>query len=126
MLTFYDNGAVQTGWSHNQGRGGRFWPYTLYQYQPGEDGYRSVGSADAYDFEIAANNDFPDYPHETDTSHAGFVFYLYPESLESYGKLPAVDLTDYLAWREEYVGGANRLAIPYQALTRENIEALGR
>ena len=39
---------------------------------------------------------------------------------------PAVDLTDYLVWREEYVGGANRLAIPYQALTRENIEALGR
>ena len=124
MLTFYDNGAVQAGWSHNQGRGGRFWPYTLYQYQPGEDGYSCVGSADAYDFEIAANNNFLDYPHETDTSGAGFVFYLYPESLDDYGQAPAVDLSDYLAWREEYVSGANRLAVPYQALTRENVAAL--
>ena len=28
-LTFYDNGAIQAGWSHNQGLAGDFWPYTL-------------------------------------------------------------------------------------------------
>ena len=123
MLTFYDNGAVQAGWSHNQGRGGRFWPYTLYRYQPETDRYDRVGSADAYDLEVAAYNDLHDYPFQTDTSRSGFVFYLDTGDGGSAYDVP-LDLSDYLAWRESWLGGASRLNILYQSLTRENIEAL--
>ena len=39
-LTFYENGVVEAGWSHNQGLAGdTFWPYNLYQYNPDSDQY---------------------------------------------------------------------------------------
>lgn len=48
-LTFYESGAVQADWSHNQGKGGSFWPYTLYRYDEIQDLYVEVGSVDAWE-----------------------------------------------------------------------------
>lgn len=64
-LTFYENGTVTADWSHNQGRAGRFWPYTLYQYSPDSGVYEETGSVDAWDLECAGGDErlaaaFPD------------------------------------------------------------------
>ena len=39
----------RAGWSHNQGKGGSFWPYDLYRYDSFLDVYVDVGSVDAWD-----------------------------------------------------------------------------
>ena len=64
-LTFYENGTVTADWSHNQGRAGRFWPYTLYQYSLDSGVYEETGSVDAWDLECAGGDErlaaaFPD------------------------------------------------------------------
>ena len=119
-LTFYDNGAIQAGWSHNQGLAGDFWPYTLYVYDPESDLYRDVGSVDAWSRDYQPQN----YPADTDTSGTGFVYYVYRDMGTEYGLLSPVDEGEYLQWREEYLAGAAELALPWQTLTAEHIQAL--
>lgn len=119
-LTFYDNGAIQAGWSHNQGLAGDFWPYTLYVYDPESDLYRDVGSVDAWSRDYQPQN----YPADTDTSGTGFVYYVYRDMGTEYGLLSPVDEGEYLQWREEYLAGAAELELPWQSLTVEQIQAL--
>ena len=119
-LTFYDNGAIQAGWSHNQGLAGDFWPYTLYVYNPESDLYRDVGSVDAWSRDFQPQN----YPADTDTSNSGFVYYVYRDMGTEYGVIPPVDESEYLQWREEYLAGAAELELPWQSLTAEHIQTL--
>ena len=119
-LTFYDNGAIQAGLSHNQGQAGDFWPYTLYVYDPGSDLYRDVGTVDAWSRDYRPQN----YPADTDTSGTGFVYYVYRDIDTEYGVLPPVDESEYLLWREEYLAGAAELELPWQSLTAEQIQTL--
>lgn len=46
---FYSNGAVEASWSHNQGLGGRIWPYNVYTYDAKTDSYRHFGAVDGWD-----------------------------------------------------------------------------
>ena len=70
-------GAVTAGSSHNQGLGGRFWPYTLYTYDAQTDTYRTEGRVDAWDWQIWENNpDFAPFPDELDTSGTGFLYFI--------------------------------------------------
>lgn len=119
-LTFYDNGAIQAGWSHNQGLAGDFWPYTLYVYDPESDLYRDIGSVDAWSRDFQPQN----YPADTDTSNSGFVYYVYRDMDTEYGVIPPVDESEYLRWREEYLAGAAELELPWQSLTAEHIQTL--
>ena len=119
-LTFYDNGAIQAGWSHNQGLAGDFWPYTLYIYNPESDLYRDVGSVDAWSRDFQPQN----YPADTDTSNSGFVYYVYRDMGTEYGVIPPVDESEYLQWREEYLAGAAELELPWQSLAAEQIQTL--
>lgn len=119
-LTFYDNGTIQAGWSHNQGLAGDFWPYTLYTYNPETDRYRDVGSVDAWSRDYQPQN----YPADTDTSGTGFVYYVYRDMGTEYGMLPPVDESEYLQWREEYLAGSAELELPWQSLTAEHIQTL--
>lgn len=119
-LTFYDNGAIQAGWSHNQGLAGDFWPYTLYLYDPESDLYRDVGSVDAWSRDFQPQN----YPADTDTSGTGFVYYVYRDMGTEYGVIPPVDEGEYLSWREEYLAGAAELELPWQSLAAEHIQTL--
>lgn len=119
-LTFYDNGAIQAGLSHNQGQAGDFWPYTLYVYDPGSGLYRDVGTVDAWSRDYRPQN----YPADTDTSGTGFVYYVYRDIDTEYGVLPPVDESEYLLWREEYLAGAAELELPWQSLTAEQIQTL--
>ena len=119
-LTFYDNGAIQAGWSHNQGLAGDFWPYTLYVYDPESDLYRDIGSVDAWSRDFQPQN----YPADTDTSNSGFVYYVYRDMGTEYGVIPPVDEREYLQWREEYLAGAAELELLWQSLTAEQIQTL--
>ena len=116
--SFYENGAVCSPWSHNQGWGGRFWPYSVYQYDPGSDSYSYAGSADAWDREISDQNaDFPAFPEELDVSGSGFLYYLD-------GDDTPVDEAVYLQWLEGHTGGSDPLPVQWFALTEQNIARL--
>lgn len=48
-LNFYDNGFIKANWSHNQGPGGDFWPYSIYRYNAEDDTYQFFGGVEAWD-----------------------------------------------------------------------------
>ena len=115
---FYENGTILSPWSHNQGFGGRFWPYFVYRYDPQTDRYTSVGSVDAWDREISDQNpDFPAFPEKLDVSNSGFLYYLD-------GDDTPVDESVYLQWLEGHTGGTSPLPVQWFALTEQNIARL--
>ena len=117
-LTFYESGAVQAGWSHNQGKGGSFWPYTLYRYDAYRDLYTEVGSVDAWD-----QSQFPeDYPAASDPSGSGFVYYI--TTCGAFSWDDPVDASIYLGWRYPYVRDGRTLAPEYLPLDAEHVHLL--
>ena len=70
MLTYYDNGVIKAGWSHNQVPPAEFWPCTFYQYDPEENSYVEIGSLRAWD-DIGEEWDFPT---ERDVDGDGTVY----------------------------------------------------
>ena len=123
-MTFYDTGAVTVGTSHNQGLGGRFWPYTLYTYDARTDAYRTAGSVDAWDRQIWENNpDFAPFPDELDTSGTGFLYYITDGQTSE--RTGPVDASEYETWRDQYLDADEALPLTWHALNEENILALG-
>ena len=125
LVTYYDNGAIQAGWSHNQGKAGdRFlWPYNMYRYQPETDSYEFAGAVDGWDREIADSiYGIGQFPDGTDVDGDGFVYFLLPSDWEGhYDNAEIVDRSDYEKWREQFLGGANALEIPYQEVEVETV-----
>jgi len=122
-VTYFDNGILMADWSHNQGLGGRFWPYTLYQYNPGEDTYEAVAMVDAWDKSLSdkdyEGNAFPD---EIDKDGDLLVFYImYADEYEL--KNP-VDWDEYKKWLDSYTEDAEYVRVQYMELTEENIYGL--
>jgi hypothetical protein len=124
MLTFYDNGTIKAGWSHNQGRAGDyFWPYSLYQYEPETDSYVLVGMVDAWDKNYpGADNQENPFPSDIDKSGTGFVYYIMKDG--QYDTTHPVDASEYNAWFNTYIGNASELQIRYMDLTKENISPI--
>ncbi|MBQ8515259.1 MAG: hypothetical protein IJ496_07665 [Ruminococcus sp.] len=128
-LTFYSNGMIEVGISHNQGHSGRFWPYTMYQYDAETDSYNAVAYVEAVDKDVidtinsqlteAGEEPAWDYPEEADISGSGLVYYICPHGIESDAE-PA-DVTEYNIWHDTYVGDAEILDLPFMKLTEENI-----
>lgn len=123
LLTFYDNGVIREEWSHNQGLGGSFWPYNLYQYNPDKDCYEMVGMVDAWEKSFAPtdgqNNPFPD---DVDASGTGMVYYIMTDG--QYDNTHPVDAAEYNQWLNGYLGGAAPCQIEYLPLTQENIAGI--
>lgn len=117
-FTFYESGAAEAGWSHNQGKGGRFWPYNLYRYDAYTDSYVEVGAVDAWDKSLGLQG----YPDALDTSGSGFVYYICTNGSFSWDD--PLDESVYLAWRYPYVQNSAELEINYLPLTEENIRSL--
>lgn len=122
-MTYYDNGMVQAGWSHNQGlSNGDFWPYTLYTYDAGADCYQEIARVDSWDKSIAETDDQGRaFPTDVDAKGDGVV-YLLTEGEES---TKTISQEDYDQWRTDKLGTAAELTIPFQPLTQENLSALG-
>lgn len=118
LFTFYESGAVQGGWSHNQGKGGSFWPYDLYRYDASLDAYVDVGSVDAWDASLTSEG----YPSDADVSGSGFVYYIETDSSIDWEE--PLDASIYEAWRYVYVRDGREIQPEYLALTEENIQRL--
>lgn len=113
-FTFYENGVVQVGWSHNQSAAGRdFWPYSLYCYNSVQEFYYYVGSVRAWGRDALPTG----YPEKTDTSGAGFVYYIGDD-------MSPLDQSIYETWRYIYVRDSQEIQPEYLALTEENIQRM--
>lgn len=118
---FYDNGLVQIDSSHNQGRGGRFWPYNVSMYNPQTGKYDDVASLDAWDFELVPN---PEYQKKVGAEGDEFIYYYTALGDPSDGENreeTTMAQADYDAWYEEHFGDAQEIEINYWPMTVENI-----
>ena len=118
LFTFYESGAVQVGWSHNQGKGGDFWPYDLYRYDSSLDTYVNVGAVDAWDESLPVEG----YPSEVDQSESGFVYYIETDGYFDWEE--PLDAAVYEAWRYPYVRNGREVQPEYLSLTEENIQRI--
>lgn len=115
-VIFYNNGAAEAPWSHNQGLAGDFWPYNLYQYSAATGKYESAGSADAWDSSLDSDR----FPKDADADGSGMVYYLLPPNWDGQYNAP-VDDADYVQWRDSLLKGADFLDLSFVPLTAENI-----
>lgn len=124
FLTFYDNGIIKAGWSHNQGLAGdNFWPYSLYQYVPETDSYVLVGMVDAWDKNFSERDDQNNaFPSEIDKSGTGVVYYIMKGG--QYDTTHPVDASEYNTWINTYIGNASECQIQYMDMTEENISQI--
>lgn len=124
LFTFFENGALMVGFSHNQGLAGdALWPYTLYAINRETGFYEKLATVDAWDKSLRdtdyEGNPFPD---EVDKDGDGVVYYIRAAWLNE--KAEAVDGETYRNWLLNEVGEMTERKIPYQAMTEENIQAL--
>lgn len=121
-LRVYSNGIIEQDISHNQGLAGAFWPYYFSRYNPATDTYEDIGGVDAWDKSLAevdyAGNPYPEY---ADTSHSGIVYYIDDPDYEKNGQ--PVDVTEYEAWHQELLSGAEEITIVPKLISNEMILA---
>lgn len=127
MPTYYDNGYVTAGWSHNQGvSGDKLWPYTLYRYDVSAGKYVPEAAVDGWDKSIrdtylSYDETTIPFPDDVDKDGDGFVYYIITEEggyAPVYGE--PMDYADYALWAARYLG-ANRWDVTYYPLTEKNI-----
>lgn len=127
-LSYYDNGVIEAGWSHNQGAAGdKLWPYTVYQYNSVTGKYEQIAMVDGWDKNLREIFDGESFPDEVDQDGDGFIYYIITEEggyAPTYGA--AMDYAAYEAWRDSYLNGAFPTGPSFLPLVRENIEALGQ
>lgn len=124
-MEFYDNGVVSIMASHNHGLSARddFWPYALYQYDPGSDGYIMAGSLDAWDGAIFPKDyDGNSFPTDKDGDGDQLVYAITSGGQEVVTTY--VDGPEYQQWVDSYLAGASKLELPWQSMTLENIRAV--
>ncbi len=131
-MRFYDNGIIEVDISHNQGPSGDFWPYSLYQYNKETDSYIEIATVWSLGRDVIEEQNemaekegrepYWEYPYEADTSNSGIVYNIMLSNVEYNGEMQYVDVTEYNAWHEQYIGGAELLELPFMKLTEENIE----
>lgn len=131
MTTYYDNGYVAAGWSHNQGvAGDKLWPYTLYRYDSSAGKYVQEAAVDGWDKSLrdtclSYDETIIPFPEDVDKDGDGFVYYIITEAggyAPVYGE--PMDYADYALWVSRYLG-ANVIDVPYYPLTEENISLIG-
>jgi len=123
LLTFYDNGFVKAGCSHNQGLAGDFWSYSLYQYKSESNSYELIGMVDAWQKSFSAtDNQKHPFPDEIDKSKTGFVYYIMEDG--KYDNTNLVDASVYNKWMNTYIGDASEIDIQYLDVTEENISKI--
>lgn len=132
MTTYYDNGYVAAGWSHNQGvAGDKLWPYTLYRYDGSAGKYVREAAVDGWDKSIrdtylSYDETTIPFPEDVDKDGDGFVYYIIEEEggyAPVYGE--PMDYADYALWVARYLG-TNRVDVTYYPLTEKNIALIER
>lgn len=128
-MRYYNNGIIEAEWSHNQGLGGDFWPYSVYVYNSEMDEYQKFGAADAWDktsTETEVNSEGETFPCSIDTDGDGMVYYILPADWDGHYDMTPLDGRDYESWRNGYLNKAEEVKdIRFQMLNEENISKLG-
>lgn len=117
-LTYYDNGIIKAEWSHNQGKGPDFWPFTLYSYDSDTDSYIEIGAVDTWDKKyFPQNNDGTPFPDDADIDGDGIVYTIRDGGVgdESFYKIWQ-DGAEYEKWYQSIVGEGSELSIPWKVL----------
>ena len=119
MLTFYDNGIIKVGFSHNQGLSGdNFWPFSIYQFDAASGIYVKEGSVEAWDKNFVPEG----FPEDIDKSKTGYVYYITPANADKSN--PPVDEAEYMIWYDSYLKGAKEVSFDFMKITSGNIEKL--
>lgn len=124
MVTFYENGLLEEGASHNHGMApmGDFWPYMVYRYDHETDIYDCIFTVDAWEKEYRVEDyDGNPYPEEVDAEQEGIVFYIMKGAEYDMSSVTPVNRNDYEAWRENWGLGGREMEFSMQDLTAENI-----
>ncbi len=122
LLTYYDNGMIEAGWSHNQGLSGdTLWPYTLWEYDAEADAYRVAAEVEAWDRKISETDPGWNisFPEEIDADGDGVVYYVRPEGVSDY--IDPIDGPEYEQWRDSCLGDAKTVDVAYGEMTEQNI-----
>lgn len=123
LITYYDNGVAEAGFSHNHGLAGdgAFWPYSLYQYDAEKDVYSLTATVDAWSKNFRTEDyDGNPFPDDVDEDGDGLVYLILMQGRPS----ETVDSAEYEAWRESVLLNAQKLQVPCQRLTPENLASL--
>ena len=127
LITYYDNGYLTAGWSHNQGvAGDKLWTYDLYKYDARAGKYVRITTVDGWDKSIrdtylSYDETVISFPDGVDRDGDGFVYYIIEEEggyAPVYGQ--PMDYADYVLWAVSYLSG-NVVPVHYAPLTEENI-----
>lgn len=124
-ITYYENGWLEAGASHNHSMGMDFWPYSLYQYDATTKNYELVGTVDAWD-----KSYFPEsysgeaFPEEVDQDGDGILYFFHEGEDTSYEN--GMDETAYEEWYASMLNDAKSLDVSWKALTYENFSDYGK
>ena len=117
QVTFWSDGIVIASYPDAAEHEGDFVPYAAAQYDPEMDAYTEFAYVSAIDRDTLAANDLLDeYPEDADTSGTGRVYCIRGDN--------PVDVTEYEAWYASWNNGLTERAVPYKALTTDEIEAI--
>ncbi len=127
LVTYYDNGYLTAGWSHNHGMAGNtLWPYTLLKYDGDAGKYVKIAAVDGWDKSLrdtylSYDETMIPFPEDVDKDGDGFVYYIIEEEggyAPVYGE--PMDYADYALWVTRYLGG-NVVHVNRHSLSKENI-----
>ena len=115
-ITFYTNGVIWAGHSHNQ-TNSDFWPFTLYRYEPSEDVYVQVGTVVAWDRDYMPDG----FPEDVDWDGDGRVFAISDD--DSYPEDFTMDNVKYEVWYHTWIGeNVEELEILWMPLEEASLE----
>lgn len=112
---FYSTGVVQEMDSHNQTYGMTIWPYRLHRLSDGE--YTAFASVWCADQETDVNG--VEYQAGQDLDGDGVIYFVTQD-----GATQALTQAEYQAFVDQYIPAEGQVALDWQALTLENIDAL--
>lgn len=119
MLTYYDNGVIKAGWSHNQVPPAEFWPCTFYRYDAESDSYVELGSLRAWDDGIEGW----ELPDGLDVDGDGTVYEIQKAGKEYQAyegfRFSKAEVDE---WLGGFMEGAKELAIEYLPMKHESFE----
>ncbi|MBR1866135.1 MAG: hypothetical protein IJ801_06480 [Lachnospiraceae bacterium] len=115
FINIYDNGVLQMGISHNQGKAGDIlWPYDLYTYNKERDVYDWVYFVDGWDGKA-----FPEeFPAEVDRDGNKAVYNCYHAGDGNTSEW--MDDAEYKDWLSEYIKDGKELNLTWNNIASED------
>lgn len=117
-VTYFDNGMILAGWSHNHTYGDDFWPYNMYRYDMASDEYLYMGCVTSWQKEFQPEG----YPDDVDVSGTGTVYAI--TYGEEYTGEYDYDQLQYDQFYEEIFGMANEIELRWHLITEEELDIL--